>query len=40
MRRWTCERCGVEHDRDRNAAVNLDPVSFDAAKGGQEPPAQ
>ena len=40
VRRWTCERCGVEHDRDWNAAVNLDPVSFDAAKGGQEPPVQ
>ena len=23
VRRWRCEACGVEHDRDRNAAINL-----------------
>ena len=23
VRRWTCEHCGAEHDRDVNAAVNL-----------------
>lgn len=25
IRRWTCERCGSVHDRDVNAAKNLDP---------------
>jgi len=22
-RRWTCEGCGAEHDRDENAALNI-----------------
>ena len=39
VRRWTCERCGAEHDPDRNAAVNLDPVSLAAGNSGPEPPA-
>lgn len=26
VRRWTCESCGAEHDRDVNAAMNLDPA--------------
>ncbi len=39
-RRWRCERCGVEHDRDRNAAVNLDPVSFGTGTSGPELPVQ
>ena len=26
VRRWTCERCGADHDRDVNAARNLDPA--------------
>lgn len=37
-RRWTCERCGAEHDRDVNAAVNLDPVSFGTGTSGPELP--
>ena len=30
VRTWTCERCGAEHDRDVNAAIN---VVATAAKG-------
>ena len=26
VRRWTCEHCGAAHDRDVNAAKNLDPA--------------
>ena len=40
VRRWTCARCGVEHDRDWNAAVNLDPVSLGAGPSGPELPVQ
>ena len=28
VRRWTCERCGADHDRDVNAARNLDPARW------------
>ena len=27
VRQWTCPACGVEHDRDGNAPVNLCPSS-------------
>lgn len=28
VRRWTCESCGAVHDRDLNAARNLDPSAW------------
>ena len=28
VRRWTCESCGAAHDRDVNAARNLDPAAW------------
>ena len=28
VRRWACERCGAVHDRDVNAARNLDPARW------------
>ena len=28
VRPWTCPKCGVIHDRDENASVNLDALAF------------
>lgn len=29
-RRWTCSHCGTDHDRDHNAAINLQRLATDA----------
>ena len=33
MREWTCERCGITHDRDVNAAINLKAAGPAASVG-------
>ena len=33
-RRWTCEGCGAEHDRDENAAVNIRRVGILELRAG------
>ncbi len=30
VRRWVCGECGAEHDRDRNAAVNIARLGYEA----------
>jgi putative transposase len=35
VRRWTCPDCGVVHDRDVNAAINLKKVAESSAGGCQ-----
>jgi len=34
IRGWVCENCGVEHDRDVNAARNILAVGRDRLAGG------
>lgn len=34
IRRWTCEACGVEHDRDVNAARNIARLGQQSLAGG------
>ena len=37
VRRWTCENCGAEHDRDDNAAQNLKIMAAAYAATAQRP---
>ena len=34
MRDWVCETCGTEHDRDRNASLNILRLGHEALAGG------
>lgn len=35
IRSWACPACGVEHDRDMNAAINIQAVGMTVAARGQ-----
>lgn len=40
IRTWKCPNCGVEHDRDRNAAINILRVGTSTLRGDEVRPEQ
>lgn len=36
-REWTCEKCGISHDRDYNAAENIKTFGLKGAKASPSP---
>ena len=40
IRTWKCPNCGVEHDRDRNAAINILRVGASTLRGDEVRPEQ
>jgi putative transposase len=36
IREWTCDACGITHDRDVNAAINLKALGTSASAFGED----